>query len=59
MKSYHIQRNVGSARYVVSYHDGQKKHKDGSAFFDIAIFRNQEKLKSFTKQLESKGYESN
>ena len=56
MKRYNIQYNVGKCRYLVSYHDGVKKYKDGSDFFDIAPFTNIKKLNTFTKDLEHKGY---
>jgi hypothetical protein len=39
-----------------NYHDGQKKHKDGSDFFDIAIFKNKKKLQVFVDSLISHGY---
>lgn len=48
--------SIGKAKYVVSYHDGIKQHKDGSEFFDIAIFRNKQKLKTFINNLKSQGY---
>ena len=49
-------RNVGRAKYVVNYHDGIKKHKDGSEFFDIAIFKNKSRLKKFCYQLTIRGF---
>lgn len=48
---YNIQYNVGRAKYVVNYHDGVKKHKDGSKFFEIAIFKSKIKLNQFIKSL--------
>ena len=36
--------NIGKSKYVVSFYTG-KTHKDGSKFYDIAIFRNK-KLKA-------------
>ena len=56
MKRFYLQLNVGKSKYVVSYHDGEKKHKDGSDFFDIAIFKNKKKLNVFTAKLKSEGY---
>lgn len=50
---YNIMYNVGKAKYVVSYHDGVKKHKDGSKFFDIAIFKNKKKMKEFINKLST------
>lgn len=49
-------QNVGTAKYVVNYHDGIKKHKDGSEFYDIAIFRNKKKMRSFVSKLKKDGY---
>ena len=46
MKKYNIQYNIGKAKYVVNYHDGVKKHKDGSSFYDITIFKNKVKLQT-------------
>jgi hypothetical protein len=48
--------NVGSTKYLVNYHDGVKTHNDGSAFYDIACFRNKKKMKSFIKSLVNDGY---
>jgi len=56
MKVYNQMQNIGKAKYVVNFHDGKKKHKDGSAFFDIAIFKNKVKLNEFIKELIEKGY---
>ena len=56
MKTYHIQYNIGKAKYCVSYHNGIDKHNDGSNFFAIAIFHNKKKLADFEKQLLNSGY---
>jgi hypothetical protein len=53
---YNIQHNIGRAKYVVNYYDGFKTHKDGSKFFDIAIFRNKPSLRAFVSQLNASGY---
>jgi len=55
-KRYNTMSNVGHAKYVVNYHDGIKKHSDGSDFFDIAIFKNKKKLQSFLDELSRDGY---
>jgi hypothetical protein len=55
-KRFYIQQNVGTAKYVVNYYDGVKKHKDGSDFYDVAIFSNKKKLDDFIKELKKKGY---
>ena len=59
MKTYYTQENIGKAKYVVNYSDGQKKHKDGSPFFGIAIFRNKIKLNAFVSDLLKNGYTNN
>ena len=48
-KRYNQKDGVGKSKYVISYHDGKKKHKDGSDFFDIQIFRNKKDLAKFVK----------
>lgn len=58
MKKFRLTYNIGHSKYVVSFHDGIKKHKDGSDFFDIEIFKNKKKLNSFTKELLKLGYVS-
>jgi riboflavin synthase len=55
-KRYRETSNVGTSKYVVSYHDGIKKHNDGSDFFDIEIFKNKEVKNKFITDLEKKGY---
>lgn len=55
-KKFYIQQNVGTAKYLVNYYNGVKKHEDGSDFYDIAIFSNKKKLDDFVKELKSKGY---
>ncbi len=56
MKRFNIRYNVGKVKYVVNFHDGVKKHKDGSAFFDIKTFTNRMKLKEFIRELLLNGY---
>jgi hypothetical protein len=55
-KTFYRQDGIGKAKYTISFHDGKKKHKDGSAFFDIKIFNNKKARRLFVKNLESKGY---
>jgi hypothetical protein len=55
-KDYYLQMNIGHAKYVVNYCDGVKTHKDGSRFYDMAIFRNKNKTNAFIKELSDKGY---
>tara|TARA_R100001460_G_scaffold88591_2_gene130108 strand:+ start:29 stop:190 length:162 start_codon:yes stop_codon:yes gene_type:complete len=49
-------RNVGKCRYIVNYHDGIKKYKDGSDFFDLAIQTNKINHNNFIKRLVAKGF---
>lgn len=56
MKSYSIQYNIGSAKYVVNYHDGVKTHQDGSLFYDIQTFSNKKALATFENKLLANGY---
>jgi len=56
MKRFHLTNNVGKSKYVVNYHDGAKKHKDNSPFFDVAIFKNKMSLNEFIDKLVGLGY---
>lgn len=56
MRTYQIQNNIGKCKYVVSYHDGQSTHQDGSKFFDIRTASNKKKLKQITDTLKGQGY---
>jgi len=55
-KEYNIMYNIGRAKYVVNSHDGIKTHRDGSRFFDVAIFKNKKKLNLYIKSLKENGY---
>ena len=56
MKLYYTMDNVGRAKYTVNYHDGQKRHADGSPFYDFRIFRNAHKRDGFIRSLVADGY---
>ena len=56
MKQYNITYGVGKVKYLVNFHDGEKKHKDGSNFYDAACFSNKKKLNKFVAGLLKKGY---
>ena len=43
--------------HLVSYHDGEKVNRDGSPFYDTAIFRNEREADRFRHRLISEGYE--
>lgn len=56
MKLYNLMYNVGSAKYVINYHNGKDFHKDGSKFFGILLFSNKRKFEKAEKQLLKDGY---
>ena len=56
MKTFYEMNNVGRAKYTVNAHDGIQTHKDGSPFFDIAIFKNKRDRDKYVNQLISDGY---
>jgi len=56
MKQFRIKYNVGKCKYLVSFHNGVKTHKDGSKFFDIDTFSNKVKFNAFVKSLKADGY---
>lgn len=56
MKNFNTKLNIGKSKYVINFHDGVKTHKDGSEFYDIAIFSNKLKYNSFKNDLIKQGY---
>lgn len=56
MKLYNINYNIGRIKYVVNFHDGTKKYKDGSNFYDIRLFSNKNKINAFVSELLKDGY---
>lgn len=55
-KMFYVLNNVGRAKYVLNYHDGVRSHTDGSAFFDIRIFKNKKALGAAITGLKANGY---
>lgn len=55
-KQFNTQNNIGKSKYIVNFHDGEKTHKDGSIFFDIAIFSNKMLYNKFKSELIKKGF---
>ncbi len=55
-KNFNTMYRIGNAKYVVNFHDGVNKHKDGSDFYDIKIFKNKVDLKNFREDLLKRGY---
>lgn len=58
MKTFDYTANVGKVRHVVTFHNGEKFHKDGSPFSDIRVFSNQKECKQFIQSLRNEGYVS-
>ena len=55
-KRYYIMYNVGTTKYLVNYHDGIQKHKDGSDFFGMKSFKNKKTMNNFISELLNQGY---
>ena len=55
-KVFNTMMNVGTAKYVVNYHDGKSTHKDGSPFFDMRTFKSKKQMDAFTQDLFRQGY---
>lgn len=56
MKTFSTQTNIGKAKYVISFNDGVKKHKDGSVFYDAVILSNKKVFEDLQKTLQKDGY---
>ena len=54
-KRFKVGFNIGKAKYVISHHDGREKHKDGSDFFGISIYKNQKAFEKGQEDLKKKG----
>jgi hypothetical protein len=55
-KVFKVNPQIGKSKYSISSHDGVKKHKDGSDFFDIETFKNKVDLEKAIKNYTSKGF---
>lgn len=55
-KTYHDNPQIGKSRHSVSFHGGEKFHKDGSPFFDLRIFKSEKDKAAFIRRLEAAGY---
>ena len=58
-KFYNTMYGTGKSKYVVNFHDGVSTHKDGSAFYSIALFSNKRAFAKFIRSLEKDGYKEN
>jgi len=56
MKTFRDNPPIGRVRHSVSFHDGEKTHKDGSPFFDLQTFARLTDKKKFVRSLEQKGF---
>ena len=56
MKQYYIQHNIGKARHVVNYYDGEAPHLDGSPFYRATICSNKRDLARVIAELKRAGY---
>ncbi len=55
-KKYYVQENIGKVKYALSFHDGKKKNRDGSPFYDLRTFKNKKDLENEINKLKSQGY---
>jgi len=55
MKLFYWQ-TLGTRKYYVSFHDGISKHKDGSDFYGMRIFKNKKVMNKFLNDLKTEGY---
>jgi hypothetical protein len=55
-KVFKVNPGIGKVKYSISSHDGVKKHKDGSDFFDIETFKNKVDLEKAIKKYTSNGF---
>ena len=55
-KAFRVNPGIGKSKYSISFHDGVSKHKDGSDFWGIEIFKNKVDLEKGIKNYTSKGF---
>lgn len=55
---FNEQRNIGRAKYVINFHDGESTHGDGSPRYHIRIFKNARLKQRFVRELRAAGYRS-
>jgi hypothetical protein len=55
-KYYYLQYGIGKSKYVISFWDGIKRHKDNSEMLDVSIFSNKKDVDAFQNELLDKGY---
>ena len=55
-KAFKINPPIGKAKYSISAHNGVSKHKDGSDFWDILIFKNKADLERRANYFRAEKY---
>ena len=55
-KVFKVNPPIGSSKYSISAHDGITKHKDGSPFYNILIFKNKADLERRANYFRSEKY---
>jgi hypothetical protein len=55
-KAFKINPPIGSSKYSISAYDGITKHKDGSPFYDILIFKNKADLERRAQYFRGEKY---
>jgi hypothetical protein len=55
-KAFKINPPIGSSKYSISAYDGVTKHKDGSPFWNILIFKNKADLERRANYFRSEKY---
>lgn len=53
---YRVPLTLRRGQHVVDFHDGDKRHADGSPFYDVRVFSNLKRAERFAKELEDKGF---
>lgn len=56
MKNFNLMYNIGKAKYVINYHNGEDTHNDGSPFYGIKPFKNKRKFNQEISRLKKQGY---
>lgn len=56
LPNYYSLTGVGRAKYVVNYHNGEKKRADSSPFYDCHISKTKKDHLNFIKFLKTNGY---
>lgn len=56
MKNFNLIYNIGKAKYVINYHNGEDTHNDGSPFYGIKPFSNKRKFNQEISRLKKQGY---